>query len=65
MEPKTIGNFIYFTDARGDLYRAPVGSPDDVITGFPMGARFESPPHLAAWYLQHMTDLQAEWDNES
>ncbi len=44
-EREVIGKFIYFK-RNGELWRAPAGVPDD-INGYPMGARWEAPAHLA------------------
>ncbi len=40
-------NAIFSFADKGDLYRAPVDAPADVITNLPCDARFEAPSHIA------------------
>jgi hypothetical protein len=56
-EKKTekIGNYLYFKDDNGELFRATANSPVDV-NGWPMGARWESPAWQADQRLQMMRD---------
>lgn len=43
-----------YLDAKGNLYRAPVGNVIDIDTGYRMG-RFEAPSHLAQQQIKRLT----------
>jgi hypothetical protein len=46
-----IGNYIYYKNNYGELYRAPVGSPPDVYSGMPIG-RWEASASTADMRLE-------------
>jgi hypothetical protein len=46
-----IGEFEFFTDTNGNLYRARLSNALD-INGFRLGGRFEAPPHMVEALLE-------------